>query len=111
MASVLMRASLWNEKTGRAARSASMEGWRRETGGRGIRWSTCPPGVSLFAELEVDERLCGANLGQRPDPFVDDLQQVVVVRADHLDQEVEGTRGHDHVVHLLHRGQRLGDRV
>src|SRR5690349_16108204 len=56
------------------------------------------PHVGLLLELEVDEALGGAHSGDGPDAFVDDLQQVVVVLADDLHQEVEGARGHHDVL-------------
>ena len=55
-------------------------------------WLSGSPGVGLLAELEVDEALGGAHAGQRADPLVDHLQEVVVVLADDLDQQVERSR-------------------
>ena len=52
-----------------------------------------------------------ADLRDRPDPLVDDEQELVVVLRDHLRHQVERARGGDHVVDFLHRGQRLGDRL
>ncbi len=47
----------------------------------------------------------------RPDPPGDQLQQVVVALADHLDQEIEGAGGDHDVVDLAQLGQGVGDVV
>jgi hypothetical protein len=62
----------------------------------------------LLAELEVDEGLGAGDARDGPDP-AQDLQQVVIVLADHLRQQVEGPGGDDDVVDLLQAGQLDGD--
>src|ERR1700733_8028470 len=62
-------------------------------------WSSRSPAVALLAELQVDERLGHRDARDRPHPG-QDLQQLVVVLADHLDQQVEGPRGDHDVVDL-----------
>src|SRR6478609_9791589 len=47
------------------------------------------PSVLLLVELEVDERLRGADAGQAPDLAHHDVEEMVVVLADHLDEQVE----------------------
>ena len=47
----------------------------------------------------------------RPDPLRDQLEQLLVALADHLDEHVEGAGGDDDVVDLVHRGERVRDRL
>ena len=67
------------------------------------------PGVGLFAEFEIDERLGGEHSGHRAQPL-QDLQQVVVVAADHLGEQVELPGGDHHVVDLVQFGEPVRDR-
>src|SRR4051794_9142064 len=58
-----------------------------------------PPRIGLLAQPQVDEGVRGDDPVDGTEPG-DGLQQVDVVLADHLDQEVEGAGGDDDVVHL-----------
>src|SRR5215467_14975870 len=71
-------------------------------------WSSGPPAVGLLTEFQVHEGL-GAGDARHAAYPAEDLEQVVVVLADHLDEDVEGARGDHHVVDLVHVREMVGD--
>src|ERR1022692_3624760 len=74
------------------------------------RWSSGPPAVGLLAQFQVHEglRTCHARNGPHA---ADDLQELVVVLADDLDEEIERPRCDDHIVDFIHAREEVGHRL
>jgi hypothetical protein len=68
------------------------------------------PVVVLLAQLHVDEHLRAAHPGHGPNASPDEFEQVVVVLAHGLDEQVEAAGGDHHVVDLDHLRQLVGHR-
>src|SRR6185369_12376320 len=60
--------------------------------------------------FQVHERLRRGDAGYGPDGVVEQVQQVVVVGADQLGEQVVAAGAHDHVVDLGDGGDGVGDR-
>src|SRR5680860_1631826 len=88
--------------------------WCRTDGWRSClsqRWSSCTPVVVLLVEFQIDECLGGYHTRQGADPSRQQVEQLVVVLADDLDDQVKAAGRGDDVIHLGHRGQAIGDEI
>src|SRR3954451_6324217 len=71
--------------------------------------SSGAPVVELFYELEIDERLGRAHRRTAADALAHQIEQVIVVLAHDLDEQVEAARRDDDIGDFWHLGDLAGD--
>src|SRR4051795_3084967 len=67
------------------------------------------PVVGLLHELEIKEGLRPGDSGNRADPSVHQVEQMLVVLDDDLGEQIKRAGGHHDVVDLADRAEFVGD--